>query len=495
MTHTLDENLYLQIHDFVNTRMGLYFSDNRKKDLIRGLNHASETFGYKDINTCVEQLLSVNWTTAQIQTLANYLTIGETYFYRHKEQLDYIFNSFIKNKTDKKLKIWSAGCCSGEEPYSLAIMCHEYFLTKNNWKIEIIATDLNPVFLKKAVSGIYTEHSLRVIPKHLINKYFEKIGRNQYKLDDSIRNMVKFNYLNLAANTYPSEVNETQNIDVLFCRNVFIYFTQITITKVVSNYRKCLNNNGIFFVSPAETFMVPHDIMNKSKISPPTVFFKGVTLAQKQIHYKPQSFNISKVSKLKPVKEKAEKDDLFNFEIKPKIELKTKTKPDIKKISRLFKNSNYEEIIENVGNLDYSELRKNDLKKLYTILCRSYANIGKPSEASEFALKLIETDKIDPDSYFLHASILLELDKISESIENLRSILFLKPNYAMAHFMLGNIYRIKGEMKNSIRHFKNAYNLLEKEDPEKIHEQSDGLTVLRLMEIISTLLKAQGIDL
>jgi chemotaxis protein methyltransferase CheR len=384
----IDDKLYSKIHDFVNKRMGLYFSDNRKKDLVRGLNHAADNFGYKDVNTCIEQLITVNWTTTQIQTLANYLTIGETYFYRHKEHLEYVFNTFIKNKpSDSKIRIWSAACCSGEEPYSLAILSKEILQKNNKYSFEITGTDINPAFLKKAIDGNYTEHSLRILPEKIIKKYFTKEKSNKYILNEDIKNMVNFKYLNLASNTYPSEINNTEKVDIILCRNVFIYFQQATINKVISRFRKCLKNDGILFVAPAETFMIPHDIMQKLPQTAFSVFTKTAkitnstqanktTLRKPAISYhKTSSKHINRT--IKTLKQKHSKTIETNTQSAPATGNILISKKYLENLKKLFSTGKYIELLQSYEKLDNIKLTKIDLKETYRVICKSYANINK----------------------------------------------------------------------------------------------------------------------
>ena len=482
----IDESLYKKIHSFVDKRMGLFFSDNRKKDLVRGLNYAAENFGYKDVNTCVEQLLNVSWTTREIQTLANYLTIGETYFYRHREQLEYVFKTFLRKKqSGEKIKIWSAACCSGEEPLSLAILCNEFNYIAGNFRFEIFGTDINPTFLNKAKQGIYTEHSLRTVPESIIRKYFTKTGKNEYTLPDSIREKVQFRYLNLAANTYPSEINNTVDVDIIFCRNVFIYFKQETVTKVVNNFRNCLKKDGLLFVSPAETFMVPHDLMNK-------VFENSVTVFSKtDINVKKILLNQNRLVNLPKMKSHTMLHDKLQIK-QAKINGKSGD-VDISSLFTLFKNKQYDKIISISEKIKTGNLKGKAEKEFYFITCRSYANSGNLKKALDISRKLIDADKFDKESYFIKASIELELDRQEDALISLGRILYLDKDYIMAHYMIGNIYMSEGKMDEAVSHFSKAYNLLEKEKSGKILEQSEGLTVSRLMEMISIVLKAQGI--
>jgi chemotaxis protein methyltransferase CheR len=395
----VDSNLYRKIQTFVNDRMGLNFSDNRKQDLIRGLNHASETFGYKDINTCIKQLISINWSANQIQTLASYLTVGETFFYRHKEQIDYIFNVFLSQKellSQKKIKIWSAACCTGEEAYTFAILFKEMFSKYKQWNIEIIGTDINPVFLKKAQSGIYTEYSFRKLSDKLKDKYFKKTAKNRYEISDSIKNMVTFKYLNLASNTYPAQINNTANIDIIFCRNVFIYFQQDTIDKVISRYKKCLSNNGILIVSPAETFMISHKIMNKEHYANPTVFSKNQnkhqTAPRKVIDIKKIEQLLKEIKIAKPVKTKksipqkpllAVKEVVVNLPINKINELNT-----------LFKTEKYSELLKIINYYDLIKVSKPNHIFLLNLLVKCHRNLNNSDKALDYCEKYVELGSV-----------------------------------------------------------------------------------------------------
>ncbi|MCF7790406.1 MAG: hypothetical protein K9M56_00270 [Victivallales bacterium] len=491
----IDNDLYKKIHHFVNKRMGLYFTENRKKDLIRGLNYASESFGYKDVNTCIEQLLSVNWTTNQIQTLANYLTVGETYFYRHREQLEYIFTHYLKKKTPQtKIKIWCSGCCTGEEPYSIAIMSREFSFISNQFDIEIIATDINSTFIKKAVSGIYTEHSLRTVPKTIIKKYFTQTGSNQFVLDEKIRDKINFKYLNLASNTYPSEVNNTHCLDIILCRNVFIYFQQETIDRVVKNFNKCLNKDGILFVSPAETFMISRHILGKIVTAPVTVFSKNngnlnnnktpetsVLKPASRVKYNPKNTKTTEPKSTKTIYDTG----------KEKIKLSSNNKDYLKMLRNLYSKKRYKEILQVFKNIDINKINNDIKKEIYSIVCKSYSKSGNMEKAYDQSCRLVDIDKLDPESQFVHASILLEADRIREAEKVFEKVLYLDPCHIMSYFMLGNLHMINSNIEKAMKNFKRAHSLLQREPPGKILDDTEQLTAGKLKEIIATMLKAR----
>ncbi|MBD0302861.1 MAG: chemotaxis protein CheR, partial [Tolypothrix sp. T3-bin4] len=155
------------------------------------------------------------------------LTNLESYFFRDKEQFhllrDRIIPDLIKRKQhNKTIRICSAGCSTGEEPLSLAILLKELIPYPEQWKLTILGVDINQEALKKAKQGIYTPWSLRSIDPEIMQRYFLHFN-NQYHLDMQIKQMVKFKYINLVENSFNQE-NEMIDIDLIICRNVFIYF-------------------------------------------------------------------------------------------------------------------------------------------------------------------------------------------------------------------------------------------------------------------------------
>ena len=165
----LPEALLTQAGEFISGCMGLYFPKARRKDLERGLRSVAPEFGFEDPEACIRWLISSTLSKSQIEVLAGHFTVGETYFFRDKRTFAFLEEKGLpelielRRTTGKYLRIWSAGCCTGEEPYSLAILLHKILGDAKDWNITILATDINPVFLKKASAGIYGEV---VLPRH-----------------------------------------------------------------------------------------------------------------------------------------------------------------------------------------------------------------------------------------------------------------------------------------------------------------------------------------
>ena len=187
--------------------------------------------GLRDAEAYVQWLLSSPLTRREIETLASHLTVGETYFFREKRSFDILEEQVLPelirlHRGDgMRLRIWSAGCCTGEEPYSVAMLLDRMIPDLADWNVTILATDINPRFLEIASAGVYGEWSFRAIPPGIRERYFSPLPGGRMQIAQRIRRMVTFSFLNLAEDVYPSLVNNTNAMDVVLCRNVLMYFT------------------------------------------------------------------------------------------------------------------------------------------------------------------------------------------------------------------------------------------------------------------------------
>jgi chemotaxis protein methyltransferase CheR len=205
------------------------------------------------------QLLGYSTTESyqEWQKLVLLLTNLESYFFRDQEQFkllrDRILPELIKSKEHNKiLRICSAGCSTGEEPLSLAILLKELIPDPEQWNLMILGVDINQEALKKAKQGIYTAWSFRSIDPEIMQRYFFH-SSNQYYLDMQIQQMVKFQYINLVKDSF-NENNEMRDIDLIICRNVFIYFEASAISKVLDKFHHILQPLGYLITGHTELF-------------------------------------------------------------------------------------------------------------------------------------------------------------------------------------------------------------------------------------------------
>lgn len=186
-----------------------------------------------------------------LEEFVAYLTINVSEFYRNPEQWRLLENDifpYLFDKFGKNIKIWSAACSTGDEPYTLAMVLGKFVPLKN---IQIVATDIDKQVLEKAQLGIYDEKSLKGLPTDLKNKYFTKLDTKRYQVSDEVKRCVKFSQHNLLKDPYPDRC------DLIVCRNVMIYFTEEAKQDIYKKFNAALKKEGILFVGSTEQIIAP----------------------------------------------------------------------------------------------------------------------------------------------------------------------------------------------------------------------------------------------
>ena len=467
-----------EFSQFIEKNMGLYFPENKITDLQRGVVYASKEFGFNNIESCMEWLLSSSLTNQQIEILASYLTVGETYFFRAKPDFNALENHILpelinlRKDKGKCLRIWSAGCSTGEEPYSLAILIHKLIPDLKDWNITILATDINTRSLVKAEKGIYSNWSFRNNPEWLKKIYFAPLPDGGYQIIPNIKDMVTFSYLNLAKDTYPALLNNTNGMDIIFCRNVLMYFTPELAQRVINNLHGSLIEKGWLVIPPIET-----NPGISSKFD--RVDFSGTISHQKREEVDQQKLKAAELPLPVPMGK-----DLKKYPKPQQIRSpqKSEISPDIyQQALELYKGHQYSEAINIILELPPE---KQNTPKVITLLTRAYANQGKLSSGLECIDKGIRENILNPQMHYLRATILQELNLNEEAIQSLKKTIYLDPNFILAYFTLGWIAHRNNRKQESQQYFKNALRLLDDMDKGEIVLELEGMTANRLKEII-----------
>jgi chemotaxis protein methyltransferase CheR len=253
MPHKLSDIEITNVSDFINHHMALNFVGERHPDMLRRVEAAGRELGFSTVREFLLTLTSAP-RKAQIDCLARHLTVTETYFWREPEMFaalqEAIIPELLHAKADKTLRIWSAGCSSGEEPYSIAMALGRSIPDISQWNIAIDATDINRHALAKAKAGVYGDWSFRKAPDWL-HAYFSKTGDGQYAVASTLRNMVHFAFGNLADCSMPMS-STGEPYDIIFCRNVLMYFSQEKTRSLAQRFHDAMSTPGFFIVSASE---------------------------------------------------------------------------------------------------------------------------------------------------------------------------------------------------------------------------------------------------
>lgn len=262
----LSDKLFAEIRDYIYDKSGMFFADH-KKYLLE--NRIAKRAAELDLKNSEEYLYLIKYGTNKLEELSNLfdaITTNETYFFRNEPQLlafrtlivPYL-NQKLSNNFSGRAKIWSAGCSSGEEPYTLSIIFKEEAIRGKKVSYEILATDISREILDKAKKGIYGKYATRNLTSIQLMNYFTPEGKD-HRVKDEIRRPVIHKIVNLSeAHAFPLNIK----FDVIFCRNVLIYFDIEAKKKVIRKFYDLLNPGGYLFIGHSESL---HGITDAFKL-------------------------------------------------------------------------------------------------------------------------------------------------------------------------------------------------------------------------------------
>ena len=245
---------FKRLVDFVKSNYGIDLS--KKRQLISSrLSGTVASMGYKDFTGYVDHIVSKK-SGKDNEIMLNKLTTNYTYFYREKAHFDFFRDTILpyvveSNKKNRVMSIWSAGCSSGEDPYTITMLIKEYLGAQaSSWDTRILATDISHDVLSKAKTGLYEEESLRELPPEWKRKYFTPVKEapGTYEVSKALRSNVIFRTFNLM-----DPIQFKLKFDVIFCRNVMIYFDQDTKEALVKRFYQASNPGAYLLIGHSES--------------------------------------------------------------------------------------------------------------------------------------------------------------------------------------------------------------------------------------------------
>ena len=521
---------FQRFQDFLLRKVGLYFDIKRKRDLAKALKHRMVALGMDVYLDYFQYLNHSQHEEKELRNLVLYITIGETTFFRSPDQFkamrEYILPRLLadRRKIPKpSLRIWSAGCSTGEEPYSIAITLKEVIPDFDRWDIHISATDLNQKFLRFAQEGLYPPRKVRFVKDDILRRYFKK-EEGHYRVIPEIRKMVKFSYQNLSVDTY----DQFDGSDVVFCRNVLIYFRRDRIPSVIDRFNQILQDDGYLILGYSETlFQISED-------------FDSVHYGDAFFYIKTDQVEEPK----KPVPEKTETEFAFKWpEIEPAPPTESKKDPrHIEKIEPSRSDMRWRSIghrhltkplppterefttaehavspAPSARPLDGSITERDalweeglnyyfyeqfdDAEEVFEELAKKYPNCARAKLGAGFIHanrgedtlavldieKALEMNNLLPEAYYLRALIEEKNGDVEAAMADYRNVILLDPDFAMAHFNLGILYMKQGRIRDSRREFHNTLNILESYAANHGVKFSGGLHREALMQLCGEL--------
>lgn len=488
----------LLLRDLLEKKTGLYIADERAGRLEEPFAELCLIYprGAGEILRAID--LGDADGRRYLDRLVAAIATNETYFFRipaHFETLkSYLLPEIIERKRlagDKTLRIWSAGCSTGEEPYSVAIFLLEHFPQLLSWRVRIVATDIDLDALARAGQGIYGSWSFRGVEPGIKRKYWQELPEDSFRVDERARALVKFLPLNLESEGYPSPGNGTDDLDIIFCRNVTIYFRPHTVKKVLRRFHDCLAPGGFLLTGAAEYSREAYQDF-EARVFPETVIYQKAAAGAAPrapgplLLVRPTPPSVTPVRAADPKVRPAAKTAVQNPHdphdpIDP-------ANPMARAVA-----------LASQGELDaalvvLAELAEKNPRDagVAFFLGQLAADRRHLAEAGYWLDRTIALDPLNLWAHHALALVRMEEGRMEEALGAIKKTIYIDPNFALGHFHLGQIHKARGQAGPARKSFAVVKHLLAGAPLAENLSGAQGLTGRQLLLLVERELDHEG---
>jgi chemotaxis protein methyltransferase CheR len=487
----------------VRQRAGIEIPDARKSDLEKGVRAALDVTGAGDEGALYELLAEKGPRgAAAFEAMVPAITINETHFFRNRPQMKSLETEILPQliearRETRRLRIWSAACSSGEEPYSLAILIDRLLPDRDKWDVLIHGTDIDHMALEKAHTGLYGNWSFREVPQDVKDEYFTRLDEHRFELAPKIRRMVTFSRLNLVDDHYPSPENVTDRMDLVVCRNVLIYFKEETIQRIVDRFHESLVDGGWLVVGHAEP---SQEIFGRFEVRnyPGTIVYRRARVAPAK-PASPQSTVRSPqerpplVTARKPHKPLAPRKPVVpatrTSSVRPLRPVGGKLAAGpvpqggpVEEAFALFEAGKSGEAINRLEALAADS--PNDHRAPY-LLAKIFASKVRFEEAERWIDVAIGNRELAAEAHYLRGIVLQEQGKLELALDAFRRSVFLDHTFVLGHFAAAGVFGRTGQTGRAQKSLTTVAELLSGRHADELLPEGDGLTVGRLQELVT----------
>jgi chemotaxis protein methyltransferase CheR len=469
------------IADTLGINIPAQHQDGLKKIILSRIN----ALGLSSVNDYYQYLVTRKKllpTEAEWQELILLLSVTESYFFRDQGQFGLLKNQILPEIIERKrrlhvangqkpaLRFWSAGCSTGEEAYSLAILLKELLFDYQAWDIRILGTDINQSALAIAQQGIYSDWSFRTIDPAIKNRYFRP-HRKDWQIDANIRQMVTFQPGNLMQ-SYPDRLSGIYDLDLIVCRNVFIYFDSSAIAQIIQKFYHSLAPGGFLLTGHTELY--------RQKIEPFQVQSCPQSVIYKKENDYPNPQLFPKVTNLNPVSL-----PYSNLEEKPTLlsersaeQIKAATQQALwEQAQRSLTQGAYTDAIQTAKQLINLNLKH---FQAYCLIAEAYANLGQYSHTIQACQQALQIEPMAIEPYYFLVQIAEEQGDINQAKSLLKRIIYLAHNPIFAYLKLGFIYEREGNIKQAQKSWHSLLEILHNLPQEQTIDFNTQQTVAEL---------------
>jgi chemotaxis protein methyltransferase CheR len=433
MSTHLPRSLFDLYRRAIEDYCGICLSDDHRLDLENKILQRMEALGLDSPMDYLKHLTTMRSGHREWDDFIALIANNETFFFREPVHFEVLQQKILPElvRRRRQIRVWSAGCSTGEEAYSLAIALYESRLRLGEFEPAVIGTDIDQAALDVAQRGEYGKNSFRSVDPEMIARYFPGGDESSAlrKIDPRIRQFTSFRYLNLIQPSYGPEFS---NFDVIFFRNVSIYFSKETIARIHRRLMDALSEGGCLFVASSETLHHQFDV--------PPVEVDGVFLFRKEMHAPVRARPTTKKSAVSHPPART-----------------AQAEPSLEEIVRAYHDGHYAEVLSMIDRVRSDRFLKerNVLKTLV------YVGQEKWLEAEEMCETMLAGDAIDPEAHLLKGMIARHQSRTDDAEASFRRSLFLNGDLAVAHFYLGKLLTDIGRREEAQRSFRNAVRVLD----------------------------------
>lgn len=435
---------YSSLETLVFQKTGLKVDKSRYPELARLVDAMLETAGMNRVHDLLDTLSKRQTADPLWRQLIGAVTIGETYFFRDSAQCSALQNSVLPELINKRrasgfrhLSLWSAGCATGEEPYTLAILLRELIPDIAEWTFSLLGTDINQASLDFARHGVYRARSFRDETRSDVQERWFTAHDGGCELDPAVRKMVAFAPLNLVSDNYPSFETRTMNLDLIICRNVTIYFDEATTRRVIERFHQALNEGGWLVVGHAEPMASLYEGFTPRN-------FPNAVLYQKE----PNKLPVMPVVPVKPVSKPA-----ATVDHKPREITAVQPRP---------------------------QAPVNAVQE-----ARAAAGREDWTSAQRWLAIAERNQPMNPQVYYLRGLIFMHTGDDDEAFYALRRAVYCDTSFALAHYALGELYEKHGNGEEARRCWLRCYRIAAGRPPQDILVPGEDLTVEMFCELLT----------
>jgi chemotaxis protein methyltransferase CheR len=511
MNHALSDADYIRFRELVYIKSGLDFSGHRRPDLERAVQSALGETATPDAASLFRLLLEEEPGRRYLDAFIARLTVGETYFFRNQPQFAALERHILpdiiaRRRPVRRRRVWSAGCASGEEPYSLAILLRRLLPDLADWNVLILATDINAAALEHARRGVYGAWSFREVSPETQGAYFSRHGR-ELAVAPQVRAMVTFAQLNLAEDAYPSLLTNTSAMDLIVCRNVTIYFREETTRRIAGRFYDALTEGGWLVVGHAEPSQAIYHQFAVHNFPGAVVYQKGAGK-----HQAPEERNTAPRLSAWPAvalrstenRQRVSHDALPSTNTPPRtgqprpvtghqrLAVHDGTPPDHG--LRIADHRPHQEALAlaEAGQPDQA-LRQlaalaaadpHDATAPY-LAAKIAANRLQQAAAEHWIDLAVQRAPLMAPGHYLHALILHEANRLEEALAALRRCVYADPLFVLGHVALADLCARLGQPRRAQKAIETVAQLLAGRRRDELIPEGEGLTVGRILDLVA----------